>query len=216
LFKFAGDKTDNMKTTNEPDVKERVLRAARELFVKNGYDGTSVRDIAAASGTNVAHVTYYFRSKYNLFEIIFEEAFDVLLARLKPVLVSDMPFFELVETWIDTYYEILSEYPQIPVFVLNEINHNYQGGLVELIKSRAPGQVLRAICTRVEEEARRGTIKAIPPVSFVFNMVALSIFPFAFGPLVTRVAGLSMPEYREIVQRHKPVVKRFVLDALRP
>ena len=65
-----------VKTTG---VKERILKAAKELFIANGYTGTSVRDIASASDSNVAHVKYYFQSKANLFEIIFDEAFDILI-----------------------------------------------------------------------------------------------------------------------------------------
>ncbi len=84
----------------------------------------SIRDIAAASGANVAHVKYYFNSKANLFEIIFDEAFEILVKRIFTTLGSDIPFLEMIEKWINIYYEILPEYPQIPIFILNEINHS--------------------------------------------------------------------------------------------
>ena len=77
---------------NIPDVKDRILEVARKLFIKNGYNGTSVRDISTASNTNIAHIKYYFDSKYNLFEIIFEEAFDVLVKRIEQIILKDEPF----------------------------------------------------------------------------------------------------------------------------
>lgn len=48
-------------------VQDRLLDAAEELFCERGFDGTSIRDIAAAAGCNIAAVNYYFGSKDNLY-----------------------------------------------------------------------------------------------------------------------------------------------------
>jgi AcrR family transcriptional regulator len=48
-------------------VQERLLDAAEELFCDNGYKGTSIRDIAANAGCNIASVNYYFGGKNNLY-----------------------------------------------------------------------------------------------------------------------------------------------------
>uniref|UniRef100_UPI0035CA155B TetR/AcrR family transcriptional regulator n=1 Tax=uncultured Sphingomonas sp. TaxID=158754 RepID=UPI0035CA155B len=50
--------------------RARIMDAAEELFAISGYDGTSMRDIAAASGIAVAVVTYHFGSKTALFEAV--------------------------------------------------------------------------------------------------------------------------------------------------
>jgi AcrR family transcriptional regulator len=139
-----------MHNSDTVDVKERILAAARSLFIQNGYNGTSVREIAATSDTNVAHLNYYFQSKYHLCEIIFEEAFDVLVKRVFRTLQSDMPVFELVEAWIHSYYEVLADYPQIPLFILNEMNHN-PDSLVAMIKKREPHSMLNKLSVRLEE-----------------------------------------------------------------
>jgi AcrR family transcriptional regulator len=44
-----------------------LLRAARRRFARDGYDGASVRDIAADAGANVALISRYFGSKDGLF-----------------------------------------------------------------------------------------------------------------------------------------------------
>jgi len=44
-----------------------LLRAARQRFARDGYDGVSVRDIAADAGANVALISRYFGSKEGLF-----------------------------------------------------------------------------------------------------------------------------------------------------
>ncbi|SCF07677.1 transcriptional regulator, TetR family [Micromonospora coriariae] len=50
-----------------PDTKARIAEVARELFLKHGYPGTTVRAIAAAAGVDSALISYHFGSKQGLF-----------------------------------------------------------------------------------------------------------------------------------------------------
>lgn len=52
---------------SDKPVQDRLLDAAEQLFAENGFDGTSVRDIASAAGCNIAAVNYYFGSKDRLY-----------------------------------------------------------------------------------------------------------------------------------------------------
>jgi AcrR family transcriptional regulator len=198
------------------DVKERILTTARELFIQNGYNGTSIRDIATASDTNVAHVKYYFQSKYNLFEIIFEEAFEVLVERIFTTVQSDKPFLEMVELWIGAYYELLPKYPQIPIFILNEINQSQEHYLTDLIKKRNLQKVFYIITDKIEEAIKKGTIKEISTVDFGLNIASLCVFPFMVGGLAMKMADISTAEYHVLLKQHKDCVVRFVQDALKP
>ena len=49
------------------DTRGRILGAARELFGESGYQGTSVRGVAARAGVDAALVHHYFGSKQQLF-----------------------------------------------------------------------------------------------------------------------------------------------------
>ena len=147
-----------VKTTG---VKERILKAAKELFIANGYAGTSVRDIASASDSNVAHVKYYFQSKANLFEIIFDEAFDILIDRVSATIASDLPFEEMIEKWITTYFDLLPHYPQIPLFILSEINHS-PDALVQKIAHKNPEKIFNHLSKRMEEELQKERFALFP------------------------------------------------------
>lgn len=48
--------------------RQRLLDAARLRFARDGYSATTVRDIAADAGVNVALINRYFSSKEGLFE----------------------------------------------------------------------------------------------------------------------------------------------------
>jgi len=62
---FQDNKTD---VGSDKSVKGRLLDAAEGLFCERGFKGTSIRDIAAAAGCNIASVNYYFGSKEGLYE----------------------------------------------------------------------------------------------------------------------------------------------------
>lgn len=203
------------KDTNNSEVKDRILLVARDLFIEKGYNGTSIRDIAAASDTNVAMVNYYFHSKYNLFEIIFEEALNVLVKRVFGVFRSEMPIFDLIEAWINSYYETLMEYPQIPIFVLNEINQNPER-LTKRIQDHSPNELFIHISGRIKQEIAKGNIRDLPPLDFLLNVLSLCVFPFMFGALATKVANKPMQEYYDVLQQHKAYVVEFVINAIKP
>ncbi|WNV89656.1 TetR family transcriptional regulator [Umezawaea sp. Da 62-37] len=66
-----------MTTADEPkrrgrraggaDTKAVLLDAAREVFVERGYEGATVRSIAAKAGVDAAMVNHWYGSKENLF-----------------------------------------------------------------------------------------------------------------------------------------------------
>jgi AcrR family transcriptional regulator len=47
--------------------RQRIIDAARERFMRDGYDGATVRAIAGDAGVDVAMVYYFFDSKEGLF-----------------------------------------------------------------------------------------------------------------------------------------------------
>jgi AcrR family transcriptional regulator len=61
--------------------RDRILDAARELFVSEGYRGVSMRKIAAKLGYSHGSIYYYFQDKAELFHALVVEDFNDLIAR---------------------------------------------------------------------------------------------------------------------------------------
>jgi AcrR family transcriptional regulator len=53
--------------------RARILRAARKLFLRRGYDVTTMRDVAAAAGTSIGNLYFYFEDKEALLETLLAE-----------------------------------------------------------------------------------------------------------------------------------------------
>jgi len=90
------------------DRAQHVLNAAEELFALHGYDGVTVRQIAKLAGVDVALPSYYFGSKRELLDAVFErramlfnkarsDALDDVAERWK---VSRPPLADVIEAFL--------------------------------------------------------------------------------------------------------------------
>ena len=64
---MAVSHNNTTKGGSDRPVQERLLDAAEELFCEHGFEGTSVRELAASANCNIASVNYYFGGKEKLY-----------------------------------------------------------------------------------------------------------------------------------------------------
>lgn len=66
--------------TSEPGTRARILAVARELFIKQGYAGTSIADIAGPLGISTAALYYHFEAKSSILDVLVAETMDAYTA----------------------------------------------------------------------------------------------------------------------------------------
>ena len=91
-------------------VNDRLVDSAEELFCERGFKGTSIRDIAADAGCNIASVNYYFGSKEKLYQEVWHRHLipmrDARIASINNVMsqVGARPDIEdLLRSFADTF-----------------------------------------------------------------------------------------------------------------
>lgn len=83
-----------------------ILEKAEQLFAQNGYEGTTVRDIARAADVNLAMISYYFGSKEKLIEALFKHRMDGTKLRIEAVTSNaSINPFQKMEILIDQYIQ---------------------------------------------------------------------------------------------------------------
>jgi TetR/AcrR family transcriptional regulator, cholesterol catabolism regulator len=84
----------------------QLLRESARLFREKGYDATSVRDIAAATGLQSGSWVYHFKTKQDILAAVMEEGLQQALARIEAIARRELPprshFRELLRTHLDT------------------------------------------------------------------------------------------------------------------
>ncbi|OHB66511.1 MAG: hypothetical protein A2Y77_02260 [Planctomycetes bacterium RBG_13_62_9] len=99
----------------ERGVHSRLVETAEELFCTRGFNETSVRDIAAAAGCNVAAINYYFGGKDNLYVEVWRRRLaqmrDMRLAGIERVMSGQQPrqLEELLRSYANSFVEPLME-----------------------------------------------------------------------------------------------------------
>jgi AcrR family transcriptional regulator len=104
------------------ETKQRILKTAERLFGENGYDATSLRQIIAEAGVNLAAIHYHFGSKEELLdELILRKAGPVnedRIARLERVVAEAGSRPPAVEKVLEAFLEpMASAAEQNPQFV---------------------------------------------------------------------------------------------------
>ncbi len=73
-------------TIKSEQTRQRILRAALELFQSEGFDGTTMRDIARKAGVATGAAYYYFQSKDSLvlefYRQLQDSTFDAVTAEV--------------------------------------------------------------------------------------------------------------------------------------
>lgn len=93
--------------------RERILEAAERLFAVKGYDGTSIRDVAAAAGVQIANISYHFGLKENLFETVIKRRAAYMCERRMNALeryraeagTKPIPIEKLIEGYVWPFIE---------------------------------------------------------------------------------------------------------------
>jgi len=107
----------------DPPSKRAILRAAFTLFVRDGYDSTSIREIGKLAGYSNPALFKFFDSKEDLglylFECCYERYVDIFEASIRDGRSFDKNFSDTV----DRICEVLGEGPGTLLFVQDQLRH---------------------------------------------------------------------------------------------
>jgi len=71
------------------DTRSALIRAGIDLFGRQGFDGTTTRQIAGAAGVNIAGIAYHFGGKAGLHRACGEAIADLILDYVAPIAVDE-------------------------------------------------------------------------------------------------------------------------------
>lgn len=204
-----------MKTTYRKDstTEEKILEAARNVFIQKGMYGARMQDIADEAGINKALLHYYFKNKQKLFEQIFMEAAAKLFPKVNEIFGSDNSLFIKIGRFCEEYINMVLENPYLPLFILNEMNRDpvyFMKKLWNINRRPEPQQFLR----QVEAEIKKGTIREISPLQLLVNLISMTIFPFIGKPVLQFNLGLDEFQFRVLMEQRKKDIPAFIINAI--
>jgi AcrR family transcriptional regulator len=203
-MKQGQDKKELDNTT-----EQKILNAARKVFLHKGYAASRTRDIADEAGINLALLNYYFRSKHKLFEIVMLENLQQMIGGLRPVINDEsLTLKKKVEAVAGNYIDLLLGNPDLPLFVLSEIK-SHPESFADKIDAK---HVIREshLFRQMQHLAPPGT----DPWQILLNLMSLSIFPFVGKPLMQIVGAMESHEYRMLMEERKRLIPEWIMSML--
>lgn len=196
----------------DKSTEEKILEAAKKVFVSKGMAGARMQDIADEAGINKALLHYYFRSKDKLFEVIFLEVVTRLVPRVNEIMNSEMSWKQKIEAFASEYIDKVMPNPYLPIFVMNEMHKQPEEFLKKMWGGDRPR--LEMFIMQINQAIAAKEIRPIHPAQLLMNIMALCVFPFIGKPMLQMAAGINDKEFFLLMEERKKHVPEFIIQAL--
>ncbi len=204
----------NIPEAHSLSTENKILEAAKKVFIEQGLEGTSMQQIADEAGINKSLLHYYFRSKEKLFDAVFTFAFQYIVPQIEDIMVSDCFIYVKIERIVAEYMDMLMKNQFIPAFILHEINRN-PDRLYQIMQGS--GIRPEIFVDQFVEEMKHGNIRPADPRQLIINILSLCILPVAAKPLIQRIFfNTDELAYLHFLEERKKIVTDFIIQSIQP
>lgn len=143
---------------------ERILDAAFEVFGENGFQGTTLRQIAARAGISAGTIYNYFSDKDKLFEAAVGRGWDLFVAGLEEIRASRALRADRVASLVGSGFATLEKaYPLVRGMFFEASRRQIVGPKLDRVADAidrllAPDEETELVPARMEPEARRKAV----------------------------------------------------------
>ncbi len=124
----VGVKMDSPKVPAEARSKhEAILRAARILFAKKGYEDTTIADIAREAGVAVGTVYLYFRNKRDIYTAVALDMEALIADAFHAPELLELPFEHILKGLVDKIFRISREHKSLMALLQIDIQSAEEG-----------------------------------------------------------------------------------------
>jgi TetR/AcrR family transcriptional regulator len=200
-------------TENDKQTEEKIFEAATDVFLDKGMDGARMQDIATHAGINKALLHYYYRTKDQLFNAVFEMMARKILKKFSPVFDENLSLEEKIRFFFKEHISFLQENPRLPAFILNELNRH-----PERIKNVLKNIDLENFWMKIYQQHKEEMIKyniteeSLPQI--MTSIAAISVFPFAARGLIDAILAKVGINFNDYIEERKEFAADFVIKAI--
>ncbi|USG67206.1 forespore capture DNA-binding protein RefZ [Brevibacillus ruminantium] len=167
--------------------KQRILSAAAILFDRNGFHGTSVRQIAEQADVNVALISYYFKGKQGVLERLISSYFETLFEQLGELEqhMAARPPLERLEEVIRLYLTFQCEHASTTRLIQRELS--VESILAREVMTLYMSRWKHGIARPIEEGIASGDFLPVSVDHVLLMTASQLIYPFLHPQSVREV-----------------------------
>jgi AcrR family transcriptional regulator len=169
IHQFSGQ-----REKNKVEKLQRIREAARELFVKKGFDETTTREIAVRAGVGIGTVFTYAENKRDLLFLIANDDLDEVTRRAEASIDVEAACLENLLTVFRQHYKFFAKQPSLSRLLLREMTF-YDSGRQAKRFQETRERNIQLIGNIVKQAVSQKTITLTEPAEFA-GWVAFCIF----------------------------------------
>lgn len=202
-----------MGKSTRSETRQRIILAARELFMEHGHDGVNMRELADKANVNKGLLHYYFKTKESIFKEVFQYQAGRLYGQVLDIVEGEHPLERKVELMVERYFSVLAETPSLPAFVLFEVQRD--PGML----ARSPVRdVILKISSSIGPELRK---RKLPKgrdngVQFLLDVFSLCAFTFAAFPGISKVMQFNKAQRSAFLAERQAHITSVLQQSILP
>ncbi|WP_194436501.1 TetR/AcrR family transcriptional regulator [Vibrio fluminensis] len=181
------------RPSNKTQARNKLIAAARDLFIVMAYDKVSIRLLASKAQVDSSLIRYYFGNKEGLFETMLRETLEPINQRMGN-LQKEISQGNLVSI-MRTYYQEMSKNPQFPRLILQVMNmpeSMVQRRLLEKVIADIAKPIQTVIFDKLLE---KGVIRSDLDANLCrVSFISLMVFPFVAPPSMLAIHGVQLSD----------------------
>ena len=195
--------------------EQTILEAAELEFLDKGFAGAKTTAIAKRAGVNHAMIHYYFRTKENLFTMVFQQKIRILAESFSQSFNEELSFFDQLKLAIGTHFDFIAANPRLLFFVYGEIitNDRRKKMLVQSVFPKLKG-IVKRLKDGIDAEVENGTIRFIRPTELLMNIIALNAITFLAMPLL-QIIKKNNKEVEKLLKQRRENNIQFIINGLK-
>ncbi len=195
--------------------QDSILDAAEQLFARQGFTATTIKQIGKEAAVNPALLYYYYDSKETLYRAMLQRILGQLLARGVDAIERASSHADRIRAFVRAQARLLGEHPHFPQLLVRELVDHHAAHAEQAITNTAAG-AFRRLCEVIEAGQRDGVFrKSLDPrftaISIIAQVAYFAIARPAVGLLLGH--GTSGPP-RAVSDEFYVHAEEFALAAL--
>jgi TetR/AcrR family transcriptional regulator len=192
--------------------EDKIREAAKRVFLKKGFDGTTSRDIAKEADMNIALTNYYFRSKEKLFLEIFKDVLEEYFQNMLTILNKDIDIKTKISEIIDNDFEMMKKEPDLIIFIMNEIHKSPQRLFPDMSIFRQVRETY--LKKQLEEGAANGTLRPMQ-LENILPLIKCGVeFIFMGKEIHKELFMMTDADFERYAEEQKEHIKAMVCNYL--
>jgi len=202
-------------SVKETENERLILEAAEAEFLEKGYAKSRTTEIAKRAGLTHAMLHYYFRTKENLFEMVFQQKAQLMAEMMSFSFKQDLPFLEKVKKGIEEHFDFVAANSKLPNFILNEIMHDdkLKDLFINILKEKVLA-ILDSLKQEIDREVGKGTIRYMDAHDLLYNIVSLNLFAFTSTPIINGIMNFGEKQFEKFLKHRKQMNVELILNQL--